>query len=499
VSNESRQPRLRNFAAIPATILLLAIAGVSTASAQTKIEQISTDTFTNSYSEHKTEVEPHTYANGSTIVSAFQVARWFSGGGADIGFATSTDGGKTWQHGYLPGLTQNYKDGSYYTASDPVVAYDAKHAVWLINYVPITTDEAAVDVGVSSSTDGIHWGDPVLVDKSGVDDKNWITCDNTSTSPYYGNCYVEWDLGFSTGQIQMSVSSDGGKTWGAAKGTADDAGGIGGQPVVQPNGTVVVPIEAGIGISAFTSTNGGKSWSSLNSVSSIEYAEDQGGIRSGPLPSARVDGKGTVYVVWGDCRFRKGCEENDIVMSTSTNGTKWSAVSRIPIDPVNSTVDHFIPGLGVDRATSGKTAHLAMTYYYYPVAQCNNSCKLEVGFTVSNDGGTTWTAGKHLAGPMELSWIAPSDNGQMVGDYLGVDFSNGKPFGVFALAKAPGAKLNEGMYTTDAALEVPADETRFSSKGEKPVASHKFVREFYDDDHQRPIPRSEQEPPEGNK
>ena len=89
-------------------------------------------------------------------------------------------------------------------------------------------------------------------------------------------------------------------------------------------------------------------------------------------------------------------------MSTSTNGTKWSAVSRIPIDPTKSTVDHFIPGLGVDRATSGNTAHLAMTYYYYPVAACNNSCKLEVGFTVSDDGGRTWTAGKNLAGPMEL-------------------------------------------------------------------------------------------------
>ncbi len=476
-------------------MLLVVSAGLSSAHAQTKLQKVSTDTFTNSYSEHRTEVEPHTFAHGSTIVSAFQVARWFSGGGADIGFATSTDAGKTWTHGYLPGLTQNYKGGSYYTASDPVVAYDAKHAVWLINYVPITTNEDAVDVGVSSSTDGIHWSNPVLVDQSGVDDKNWITCDNNSKSPYYGNCYVEWDLGFSTGQIKMSTSSDGGKTWGAAQGTADDAGGIGGQPVVQANGTVVVPIEAGIGISAFTSTNGGKSWSGLVTVSGIDYADDQGGIRSGPLPSARVDGAGKVYVVWGDCRFRSGCISNDIVMSTSTNGTTWSAVTRIPIDPVKSTVDHFIPGLGVDRTTSGKTAHLAMTYYYYPVAQCGNSCQLEVGFTVSENGGTTWTAGKHLAGPMDLSWIAPSDNGQMVGDYMGVDFSNGKPFGVFAVAQIPGVKLSEGMYTTSAPLAVSAREPRLSSKGETRMATRTWVRKFYDDDHQRPIPPAELQPP----
>ncbi|HEX8814446.1 MAG TPA: sialidase family protein [Terriglobales bacterium] len=492
----STNPTLRHhFVFCLLTVLTTLSAGLSTAHAADNLQQVSTDTFTNSYSEHRTEVEPDTYAYGSTIVSAFQVARWFNAGGADIGFATSTDGGKSWTHGYLPGLTQNYKGGKYYTASDASVVYDVKHHVWLINYLPITTNEGAVDVAVSSSTDGIHWGNPILVDKSGVDDKNWITCDNHATSPHYGNCYVEWDLGFSTGQIQMSVSSDGGKTWSAAKGTADGASGIGGQPVVQPNGTVVVPIEAGVGISAFTSTNGGTSWSSLQSVSSIDYWGEDGGLRSGPLPSAKADGAGKVYVVWGDCRFRSGCTANDIVMSTSTNGKNWSAVTRIPIDPANSTVDHFIPGLGVDRATSGGSAHLAMTYYYYPVSQCNNSCKLEVGYTTSEDGGKTWTAGKNLAGPMELSWIAPSDNGLMVADYLAVDFSKGNAYGVFAVATAPGSLLNEGMYTTNAPLLTLPGEPRFSSQNDIPVATSPYVLKSYNDEDEPPFTPSGPNPP----
>ena len=84
----------RDCAAICMITMLLAVsAGLNSAHAETTLQKLSTDTFTNSYSEHRTEVEPHTYANGSTIVSAFQVARWFSGGGADIGFATSTDAG----------------------------------------------------------------------------------------------------------------------------------------------------------------------------------------------------------------------------------------------------------------------------------------------------------------------------------------------------------------------------------------------------------------------
>ena len=470
-----------------------------TALAAGSLVRVSTDIFTNAASKHKTEVEPDTYAFGSTIVSTFQTARVPAGGSADIGFATSTDGGTTWTHGYLPGLTTNYKNGTFFAVSDPSVAYDPKHGVWLILSLPITTNETAIDVAVSSSPDGLNWANPVIVDKSGVDDKPWITCDTTSTSPFYGNCYAEWDQGFSTGLVQMSTSTDGGKTWSAGKGTADGLAGIGGQPLVQPDGTVVVPIESDFtgGIVAFTSTNGGTSWTSSAPVASIDARGQDGGLRSPQLISATVDGGGTIYVVWSDCRFRTGCPSStstdDIVMSTSTDGVHWSAVSRIPIDATTTTVDHFIPGIGADPNTSGSTAHLAMTYYYYPKASCGNSCQLEVGFTVSEDGGQTWTAGAHLAGPMQLSWITPSDLGQMVADYLAVAYSNGNPYGIFALALAPsGSTLNEFMATTTAPLLTSPDEPRFSSAGETPVShpTTHFMRRFYDDEGHNPIPPS---------
>src|SRR5262249_18730302 len=84
--------------------LALLIAGV--AAAQTTLTQISNDTFTNTTSQHETEVEPSSFAVGSTIVSAFQMGRFTDGGASDIGFATSTDGGSTWTHGNLPGITK---------------------------------------------------------------------------------------------------------------------------------------------------------------------------------------------------------------------------------------------------------------------------------------------------------------------------------------------------------------------------------------------------------
>jgi hypothetical protein len=347
---------------------------------------------------------------------------------------------------------------------------------------------------VSRSPDGIHWGKPILVDNTQLDDKNWTTCDNFPKSPYYGNCYTEWDQAYGTGDVLMSTSHDGGLTWSPGIPSADHAGGLGGEPVVQPNGTVIVPFNGG-GVDAFRSTNGGKSWSTTVNVASFETHTDDGGIRTGfDLPGATIDGAGNVYVVWSDCRFRSGCTTNDVVMSSSADGKTWSAVTRIPIDPVKSTVDHFLPGIGADPATSGSTAHLTIVYYYYPVSACNNSCKLDVGFTTSSDGGKTWTAGKQLAGPMQLTWLPVSDQGYMVADYIGVTYNNGGPFGIFIVAKSPsGGLLNEAAYTTKEPLLAAAGEPRFSSKGEKPVTGAKSDHEmkfYYDDEGQRQIPSS---------
>jgi len=468
--------------------------------AKSGLDRISIDNFTNSDSVHKTEVEPSSYAWGSMIVSTSHVARrpnsegW---GSADIGFSTSTDGGKTWTYGYLPGLTVNYEGGTYGAASDPSVVYDAKHGQWLISSLPLVglnpDSQYIGDVAVSRSTDGLHWGNPVIIDSTHLDDKDWITCDNTSSSPYYGNCYVEWDQAYGTGEVLMSTSSDGGQTWSAGLPSADDAVGLGGEPLVQPNGTVIVPFEE-YTISAFTSTNGGKSWNQSVTVANINEHQVAGGFRDPDLPAATIDGAGNVYVVWSDCSFRASCSSNDIVMSTSSNGTTWSAVARIPIDPVSSTVDHFIPGIGADPTTSGSSAHLAIVYYYYPKADCGNSCELYAGYTTSQDGGQSWTAGSELAGPMKLTWLPYTDLGYMVADYIGVSFTSGNAFGVFAVAKGPSKSLlNEAIYTTKEPLPLVQGAQTFSSRNEHPVPNAKsdYKRKAYlDDEGHVPIPES---------
>src|SRR6266542_1836377 len=104
------------------------------ASAAVVLQQLSTDPFTNTTSQHKTEVEPDTFSSGSTIVSAFQVGRFFDGGASDIGFAVSGNSGASWTNGFLPGITKiSNAANPFDRVSDPSVAFDAKHSVWLIS------------------------------------------------------------------------------------------------------------------------------------------------------------------------------------------------------------------------------------------------------------------------------------------------------------------------------------------------------------------------------
>jgi hypothetical protein len=413
--------------------------------AQAAVLEVSTDPFTqatckaSSTTNHQTQVEPDTFASGSTIVAGYQVGRIFDGGACAVGFATSTNNGATWTSGLLPGITKWAGAGANDRATDASVAYDAKHNAWLIS--SLTLLEAGGIHGnavvTSRSTDGgLTWSQPFTTATGGDLDKNWIVCDNTATSPFYGNCYTEWDDHGNGNALRMSRSSDGGQTWSAP--ATNNSGVIGGQPVVRPDGTVIVPTananETAIG--AFNSTNGGASWSAVTTLATIRHHTVAGSLREGPLPSAEIDGAGTVYVAWTDCRFRRSCRVNDIVLSHSLNatGTSWSSVARVPIDATNSGVDHFIPGLAVNKATSGATAQLGLTYYSYP----SNSTQLRVGFTSSANGGSTWSAPQTLASGMPTTWTATTSQGRMVGDYISTSFgSDNLAHGVFATASAP--------------------------------------------------------------
>lgn len=457
LGRRARTHSLRAAAIILPAIVAAITFGSGTAFANVALTQVSNDPFTDTQAQHQTEVEPDTFSFGSTIVSAFQTGRVSGGGSSDIGWATSTNGGSTWTNGFLPGITGNSNPaGPYGQASDASVAFDAKHNVWLISSLGIRS--SSVDVLTSRSTNGgTTWSNPVTT-ATGSLDKNWIVCDNTSTSPFFGNCYTEYDIS-SGNTIQMKTSTDGGLTWGSALSPNGGATGLGGQPVVRPNGTVLVPYEAtnAAQIRSFRSIDGGASWRATVLVSSVSHHTTAGSLRAGFLPSAEIDSAGTAYVVWSDCSFRSGCPSNDIVMSVSTSETTWGAKTRVPIDATSSTVDHFVPGIGVDKSTSGSTARIGLTYYFYPTANCTAStCQLDVGFISSVNGGSTWSAATQLAGPMTLSWLPNTSQGRMFGDYISTSVPNGgNAFPIIPVASAPsGSTFHMPMFVPTGGLAI---------------------------------------------
>ena len=184
--------------------------------------QIASDPFTqatchaSSTTNHHANVEPDSFSNGSTIVAAYQVGRIYDGGACAIGFSTSTNNGSSWTSGLLPGLTKYTGGGSFDRATDAAVAYDAQDNVWMISSLVLTEAGGVEGVAIytSRSTDGgLTWGTPVLTENTSLSpDKNWVVCDNTATSPFYGNCYTEWDDNGVGNKMQMNRSTDGGLT-----------------------------------------------------------------------------------------------------------------------------------------------------------------------------------------------------------------------------------------------------------------------------------------------
>jgi BNR repeat-like domain len=488
----------RRGAVLAVAIGVLAFAAPALASVS--LTRISSDPFTNATSQHATEVEPDTFANADTVVSAFQVGRFFDGGATDIGVARSTDGGASWgTPSFLPGLTatSGHPDstgGAYERVSDASVAFDARHKVWLVSSIPIALTTGVVPtIFVSRSTNGgATFSDPVSIPPpvaNKVDlDKNWTVCDNTARSPFYGHCYTEFD-NFGQGDLEyMSTSTDGGRTWSTPVSTAGNDKGLGGQPVVQPSGRVIVPFQSLNGKeAAFASTDGGASWARAVTISASRFADVQTSLRTSPLPTAEIDGSGRVYVAWEDCRFRKNCTTNDIVLSSSSDGVNWSPVTRVPIDPVTSAADHFIPGLAVDTRTSGSAGHLALAYYFYPDVACPGGCQLTAGYISSPDGGLHWGDPVQLGDPMSLSQIADTSQGRMVGDYISTSFNGGgAAVPVVAEGRAPSASaFDEAMYAPGPlAVSAPADAHNVASSagvqsttGQGTGSAHQAIRQ----------------------
>src|SRR6186997_156284 len=412
--------------------------------------QLSRDTDRSNEAQHETQVEPDSFAFGSTVVTVFQSSRFIEGGAVNIGFATSRNGGRTWRSGQLPGLTiYSSPAGRSFAVSDPTVAYDAVHRWWLASSLGGGIEVS--ELLVSRSRDGLRWNLPLAAGRSEIDsyDKEWIVCDNSARSPFRGRCYLSY-MNFTRGLMETRHSTDGGRTWSAPAGVdAHRPPAIvnGVQPAVRPNGDLVIVfsvfgarLPGASEIAAVRSTDGGESFSTPVRVAALENTEP-GGMRAPPFASVEVDRAGVVYAAWSDCRFSEQCAA-DIVLARSADGVTWTEPTRIPTGVADGSVDYFLPGLAVDPATSGRTTRIAVLYHTLEQAQnCDpryGCLVVDVGLIISRDAGATWTRPQQLnAVSMPPVWLADTALGRMLGDYVSTSWVGGRAMPVFSLATAP--------------------------------------------------------------
>lgn len=270
------------------------------------------------------------------------------------GYYATMDGGATWDDGILP-MPLGVESGG-----DPVLRFNRDGT--MLFYGQLAFEETGALGGCDgqsgvylsrSSTGGTAWETAtVLAANTGTvfNDKPWLTVDRTTgIAGKSGNVYVTYTkfiynttLDCQTGAatsnspIRLKRSTDGGSTFGAevdVSGTFTSAQGS--SVATGADGTMWVAFVSFTGCSqcivVARSTDGGQSFTrtKVSDIVGVDELPAGGGntFRADAFPSIAVDESGVVYAVWSE--KRGGATTTDVWLSSSSNGTAWTAPVRV--------------------------------------------------------------------------------------------------------------------------------------------------------------------------
>lgn len=410
--------------------------------------------------------------------------------GTGTGYASSTDGGRSWVGGRFTGPwgAQNLiPDGNVNVAFDGQgVGYYSTHVTSadMVGYVVLTT------------TDGMSWSAPlpvVISSNSELRSQANLEVDARSTGAYAGSLYMSWFYSdnvapFNHG-IQMRYSRDGGRTWSADIQVSDSGNEYSNNPlpVVAPNGDVYIAFEE-LDNGSITnqprlyldkSTDGGTTWNTDQVISgapivSVGRPDPEGheftlvgsaNCTQGTLnllhvdhfPSIAIspDNSNTVYAVWNDSRWdatlntcgdQVPVHHSDIAFSRSTDaGATWTQPLRLNDDLMGNGLDQFQPIIQV--APNGEVGASWFDRRYGI-----GGYQYNVEYSGSTDGGITWSANQRIS---DRSSNPDANPDQESVDDIG--FRTGLVFGPdYVLAAWPDSRNWDGS-PADRRLDIFAD------------------------------------------
>ncbi len=434
-------------------------------------------------SEPDTLVEPDVAVsplNPDIAVAVAHDGRYPDGGAVGIETAWTDNGGASWHHRPLPGVTATTGgSATWERASDPIVVFAADGSA----YVSTLVFNAGCDSGVvvSRSTDGGKtFGQPVFAHRSATcdvsDDKNTLVVDTSSRSPHRGRLYQFWTpfltdiFGNFDGSPQALVfSDDHGRTWSKPINvTLPHANTQNSQPMLLPNGALVdayidfgpnaaaegpeaaaaraghrqaavAPSAAAAAAAQFVpvfttavSTDGGATWSPGGDITR-DLGDGPAGFRCCLMSATADPVNGRLYAAWN------AVDTTKVRMSSSTTGKKWS--TPVTVNRPSAAL------LGVNVDVSAYRGTVAVSYGVTNSDIKNGRFGRQL-LSLSRDSGAHFLDPVVL-GPRTDYAYAAFARGIFPGDYIGSAMTRDRLYTVWMVAGKPpviGAKYHQVMW-----------------------------------------------------
>jgi hypothetical protein len=375
----------------------------------------------------------------------------------------STNNGKTWSGGFLPGFNTIGR----VSGGDPSLDYGPRlctngtfsFSCGVTIYYGSLADPypefAGEQVTVSRSyDDGLSWSNPVQAtstdNKSDFDDHDWVAVDHFPNSPHFGRVYVNWADFCNTcsgnGNVKLYVahSDDEGRTWSKAVqvSAANNNFAQGfretGQMAVSSNGTVEAFWTENADSTKYpslqvvaTSTDGGQTFSAPITIAQVTDYPLTGTpfdlvdlYNRVPGMSARVDcyphpaadpSSTRVYVVW--CDFSGG--QGVVKAAFSADGMNWTRLGTVASV---SGRNAFFP-----EASVAPNGTVSLTFDALTQPPSNNPW--QTGVQVYDNYFAELPAGSQsFSAPVRVSTASSNPDGssynnlqeQFLGDYIGI-------------------------------------------------------------------------------